>query len=113
MQRSGLTPMLGLVMTHARFPQGSGLKHRKTGIATRKRIAANICLAQERAKFSGNQVARDLDVDRSQLTKWRNGSSVPTFDRLAQLAEAFGVTPGWFLDNDPNAAAPVDLKLAA
>lgn len=40
--------------------------------------------------MSGGQIARELNVDPSAVSSWRNGRYFPNLEKLSQLADIFG-----------------------
>jgi len=53
--------------------------------------ALRIRLACE-PKLSMSQIARDLDVTRSAVHQWKSGKALPSYDRLAELVQRYGLT---------------------
>lgn len=81
----------------------------RTDREIRDRIAANIDLAHDRSGLTVGHVARQLEVDRSRVSRWRRGLNRPDLEHLEELAVIYGVTLGWFFDEH----AAEDLDRAA
>lgn len=45
------------------------------------------------------KVAKDTGVSTSTLSDWKTGRSTPKVDKLKKIAEYFGVSVTYFLDN--------------
>jgi transcriptional regulator with XRE-family HTH domain len=70
---------------------GDGSAHRQTG--------ARIRLARKHCRLTQEQLADKLGISFQMVQKYENGSSVPTYDRMAEIAIVLSTTPhdltGW------------------
>lgn len=68
----------------------------------RSRVASNIRAAMEEEGLTTAALAQRLEDHERQVTRWRTGETVPTFENLTKLAFELGREPGWFyLDHSP------------
>ena len=68
----------------------------------KSRIASNIRMAMDERGLTTAALARRLEDHERQVTRWRNGETVPTFENVTKLAFGLGREPGWFyLDHSP------------
>ena len=63
-------------------------------------------IAQERKKLNISQVglATRLDVSRQAISKWESDAAIPEIDKLIALSRLFGVSVGWLLGVEEQAA---------
>lgn len=91
---------MGVVWAPMERP-GHGSTH-KRGVQIRQRVAANLRVGMEQAGLNRRDLIKGVEIyDAAQLTKWLNGRVMPSVDYLARFAALYGVTVGWFFDNDP------------
>lgn len=63
-----------------------------------------------RYKRDQEALADDVGVSRQQVSRWENGSSMPTGENLSALARALGVSPDWILHGErPDYITPEDV----
>ena len=64
-------------------------------------------IALERKKLNISQVglATRLDVSRQAISKWESDSAIPEIDKLIALSRLYGVSVGWLLGVEEQAAA--------
>lgn len=78
------------------------------------KIHEKIQLQRKKSGLSQEELAFRLDVSRQSVYKWETGASAPELDRLKKLAEVFGVSYEYLLNDDldedpasnPQPAAP-------
>ncbi|MEG2289088.1 MAG: helix-turn-helix transcriptional regulator [Clostridium sp.] len=46
------------------------------------------------------KVAKDTEISTSTLSDWKTGRSIPKVDKLKKIADYFGVSITYFLEND-------------
>ena len=46
------------------------------------------------------KVSLDTGITKSTFTDWKNGRSEPKLEKLAKIAESFGVTVDYFITNE-------------
>jgi len=46
------------------------------------------------------RVAKDTEISTSTLSDWKTGRSIPKVDKLKKIADYFGVSITYFLEND-------------
>lgn len=52
----------------------------------------NLKSLRDQAKFTQEDVAVKLNIDRSTIAKWETGEAMPRADKLPQLARVLGCT---------------------
>lgn len=52
----------------------------------------NLIMLRKMNGYSQEQVAEKINISRQAYAKWESGSSVPTVDKVAALANVYGVT---------------------
>lgn len=52
----------------------------------------NLKSLRDQAKFTQEDVAVKLNIDRSTIAKWETGEAMPRADKLPQLAQVLGCT---------------------
>ena len=64
-------------------------------------------IAQQRKKMNLSQMglAGQLDVSRQAISKWESDGAIPEIDKLIVLSKLFGVSIGWLLGVEEEAAA--------
>lgn len=72
--------------------------------APRPTVAHNIRLARQFLNLSQGDLARRLDRDRRQISKWERGTVTPGTENLAELSRALGRHIEWFLQDHPDGA---------
>ncbi len=55
-------------------------------------LRINIKLLRQKKGFRQKDLARELDVDRTTVTKWETGGAVPKTEKLPQLAKVLDCT---------------------
>jgi len=48
------------------------------------------------------RVAKDTEISTSTLSDWKTGRSIPKVDKLKKIADYFGVSITYFLENETN-----------
>jgi transcriptional regulator with XRE-family HTH domain len=66
------------------------------------RIAFNVRLARTRRGLSQRQLARLLDIDPIQVSRWERGLNTPSTTSIIALAGVTDVDPGWFYADHAN-----------
>ena len=54
--------------------------------------------AREDADYTIARLARELGVDPRTVAGWQSGRSMPTVERLLEIAELLGKSPSYFLE---------------
>ena len=52
--------------------------------------------------FSQQEVAKELDIPRSNISKYENGSLEPDIERLGLLADFYNVSADWLIGTKGN-----------
>lgn len=52
----------------------------------------------EKHKMTAYQVSKETGVSTSTLSEWKNGNYTPKIDKLQKIANFFGVTVDYFLE---------------
>ena len=63
-------------------------------------IAEKLYLCRKARGYSQEAMAETLGVSRQTVSKWETGETLPEIGKLRPLAEAFGVTTDWLLNDD-------------
>ena len=71
------------------------------------KLAENIQRRRKAAGWTQEQLAQKCAVSRQAVSKWEAGQSVPSLDKLRQLANSFGISVDELVQDDP-AAEPVE-----
>ena len=66
-----------------------------------RRWAANLRAARLSAHLTQSKLARLLDIDQQNISRWENGRAVPRDDMKFRLAEFFGVAAADLFPWDP------------
>ena len=64
------------------------------------RIGERVKALRERAKFSGNALAKEAGVSQSYLWEIENGQTEPSISSLEKIAKALGVSLKALIPND-------------
>jgi transcriptional regulator with XRE-family HTH domain len=77
-----------------------------------RRIGRNICQFRTLRNYTQKYVAKQLNISRSTLSTWENGTTPVSIERLIKLAEVFGVDNyRQLIDFDPNTIFnPINFK---
>lgn len=67
----------------------------------RETIAANLDAVMAKRQMQNKELAALVGAKPSQVSNWRRGRIRPGAGYLNKIAEEFGKTPGWFLDEHP------------
>ncbi|MDE2103205.1 MAG: helix-turn-helix transcriptional regulator [Patescibacteria group bacterium] len=59
-------------------------------------VAQNILHARLAADMTQREVGVALEMDARGVSRWETGRVAPSRTKLSQLADLFGVDPGWF-----------------
>lgn len=70
---------------------------RKGGVKLYKKFAELL----EKTNKTAYQVSKDTGIAQSVLSDWKNGRSKPKVDKIKILADYFGVSIDYFLDEPP------------
>ncbi|WP_295769972.1 helix-turn-helix transcriptional regulator, partial [uncultured Holdemania sp.] len=68
------------------------------------KLAENIQRRRKAAGWTQEQLAQKCAVSRQAVSKWEAGQSVPSLDKLRQLANCFGISVDELVQDDPAAA---------
>lgn len=60
------------------------------------RVTTNFQAEMDRVGLPHVVVARGIDVSERQITRWRNGHTIPTYDSVEKIARYFERAPEWF-----------------
>lgn len=74
-------------------------------------LSRNIKRLRLSADMTQKELAEKIGVDRSAVTQWETGVSVPRMKALAKIARLFDTTPGLLLEDDDAAPMPPLHKL--
>jgi phage repressor protein C with HTH and peptisase S24 domain len=75
-------------------------------------IASRIKAGRQAKALSQAELARAVGVSRVAVSQWESGSTFPTYDRLAAIAQALDMTIGDFIrDPQPRPARPASLPI--
>lgn len=72
------------------------------------RVANAIRAYQQRTGKSQLQVAKELEVDRGQITRYLSGAQLPSLLTLRSMADLFQLPVGFFFDGDATYPADCD-----
>ena len=65
------------------------------------KLAENIQRRRKAAGWTQEQLAQKCAVSRQAVSKWEAGQSVPSLDKLRQLANSFGISVDELVQDDP------------
>ena len=65
------------------------------------KLAENIQRLRKAAGWTQEQLAQKCAVSRQAVSKWEAGQSVPSLDKLRQLANSFGISVDELVQDDP------------
>lgn len=54
----------------------------------------------QKHNITAYKVAKDTEISTSTLSDWKTGRSIPKVDKLQKLADYFGVSITYFLENN-------------
>lgn len=74
-------------------------------------LSRNIKRLRLSADMTQKELAEKIGVDRSAVTQWETGVSVPRMKALAKIARLFDTTPGLLLEDDDTTSIPPLHKL--
>lgn len=74
-------------------------------------LSRNIKRLRLSADMTQKELAEKIGVDRSAVTQWETGVSVPRMKALAKIARLFDTTPGLLLEDDDTTSIPPLNKL--
>lgn len=74
-------------------------------------LSRNIKRLRLSADMTQKELAEKIGVDRSAVTQWETGVSVPRMKALAKIARLFDTTPGLLLEDDDTTPLPPLNKL--
>lgn len=74
-------------------------------------LSRNIKRLRLSADMTQKELAEKIGVDRSAVTQWETGVSVPRMKALAKIARLFDTTPGLLLEDDGTTSIPSLHKL--
>ena len=64
------------------------------------KLSEKILYCRKKAMLSQEALAERLGVSRQAISKWETGEAMPEVTKLLQLAQTFGVTTDWLLNDD-------------
>jgi len=60
-------------------------------------VASAIIKSRKKLGWSQEELANCLDVSRQSVSKWESGQSIPDLDKIARLADVFGVSTDYLI----------------